>query len=163
MDSVRATLMISTAGLISVPARLVGGLLADRVGKQYMRLLTAGNFLLIAAGIISYQLTQTIAMAQIFLILFYIGFAGGMPLYTAIVARYFGRMSIGSIQGIANLIMMPFGVLAPIYVGWVYDRYGSYSNAFNLFVGLLLLAAVLLVFARPPKPPVQASNVDNIL
>jgi nitrate/nitrite transporter NarK len=99
----------------------------------------------------------------VFLILFYIGFTTSIPLYSAIRARYFGRKSIGSIQGSAAMIMMPFGVIAPVYAGWIYDRTGNYNSAFALFGGLLAVAILVLLFARPPRPPEEAANIRKIL
>ena len=46
-----------------------------------------------------------------------------------------------------------FGIVAPIYAGWVYDTTGSYITAFVVFAVLLAVAMVLMSFARPPKPP----------
>jgi sugar phosphate permease len=160
---VRAALMMSTASAIAIPTRLFGGWLADRAGKHRMRLVGVGAFLLIAVGVIIYQLVGTTAAAFAMLIIYYIGFTASIPLYTAIRVRYFGRKSIGSIQGSAAMIMMPFGVLAPVYVGWIFDRTGSYTSAFNLFIGLLVMAAVLMLFARPPSPPVQTGDIGKIL
>ena len=160
---VKAAFMMSIAGIASIPTRLIIGLLADRIRKKYMRVLPLAAFLIIAASILCYQLVQTVAMAQAFLILYYIGFTASIFLYTAVVVRYFGRKSLGSIQGTTTLIMMPFGVLAPIYVGWIFDRTGSYSIAFNLFIGLLLLASILILFARPPRPPEHVSDINKFL
>lgn len=160
---VRAAFMMSIAGVLSIPTRLIGGLLADRFGKQRMRIVAAGSFFLIALGIASYQLGQSVAMAQVFLILFYMGFTSSIPLYTAVVVRYFGRKSIGSIQGISTLFMMPFGVMAPIYVGWIFDRSGSYSAAFYWCIGFLILAIALMLLARPPRPPEQVSDINRFL
>jgi sugar phosphate permease len=163
IDPVRASLMMATAGVAAIPTRLAGGLLADRAGKRRMRLVGMASFLLIAAGVAAYQLVQSVAMAQVFLILYYVGFTASLPLYTAIGVRYFGRKSIGKIQGSITLFMMPFGVMAPVYVGWIFDRTGSYATAFNLSIGLLLLAAALILFARPPKPPPQDSDIGKLL
>jgi cyanate permease len=95
--------------------------------------------------------------------MYYIGFTAGIPLASAIRVRYFGRKSIGSVQGSAVLIMMPFTVAAPILVGWIYDRTGSYGAAFDLFIGLLVLATVLMLFAKPPAPPQIAGDAKTIL
>ena len=163
IDPVKAALMLSSAGAIAIPTRLVAGLLADRVRKQHLRFIPVGTFLLIAAGVIGFLLNQTIAMAYVFLIMFYIGFTAGLPLNTAIRARYFGRKSLGSIQGIATMIMLPFGVIAPVYVGWIYDTTGSYITAFSLFPVLLAFCAILMLFARHPKPPAQVADIHKFL
>jgi sugar phosphate permease len=160
---VRAALMMSLASAAAIPTRLLGGWLADRAGKQRMRFVAVGAFLLMLAGIIVFQLLGTVAAAFVMVLLYYFGFTAGIPLASAIRVRYFGRKSIGSVQGSAVMIMMPFTVLAPILVGWIYDRTGSYSDAFNLFIGLLILASLLMLFAAPPKPPAETRNISAIL
>ncbi len=163
IDPVRAAWMMSLSSALAIPTRLIAGYLTDHVSKPRMRFIAIGTYLLIASGILVYKLGQTTAMAQVFLILYYAGFTASIPLYTAVGARYFGRKSIGSIQGITTLMMMPFGVIAPIIVGWIYDRTGSYATAFNLCIGLLVLASVLILFAQPPKPPAKITDINKIL
>jgi len=62
-------------------------------------------------------------------------------------ARYFGRRFLGSIRGIAG----PFGLIGtaagPMLAAVVHDRWGDYHAAFGLFVGLYLVAAVLVLLA----------------
>ncbi len=163
INPVRAAWMMSLSSALAIPTRLIAGYLTDRVGKANMRYIAIGTFFLVALGITVYQLFQTTAMAQVFLILYYAGFTATIPLYTAVGSRYFGRKSIGSIQGISTLMMMPFGVIAPIIVGGIYDRTGSYNIAFNLCLGLLVLASVLILFAQPPKPPAKITDINKII
>ncbi len=160
---VRAALMMSIASALAIPTRLLTGYLSDRLGKNRMRFIAVGTYLVTALGIVIYQFMHNTVTAQIFLIFYYFGFTASIPLYTAIGVRYFGRKSIGSIQGITTLMMMPFGVLAPIMVGWIFDRTGSYSTAFNICIGLLLLAVVLVMFARPPRPPAETGDIRKII
>jgi sugar phosphate permease len=163
IEPVRAALMLSISSALAIPTRILSGYLTDHIGKQHMRLIAIGTYVTIAAGITVFQLAQNTATAQAFLILYYIGFTASIPLYTAISVRYFGRKSIGSIQGITTLMMMPFGVLAPVIIGGIYDRTGSYSIAFNLCIALLVLAVTVIVFARPPRPPAQTSDIGKII
>jgi sugar phosphate permease len=155
---VRAALMMSMASAVAIPTRLLGGWLADRAGKQRMRWVVVGAFIVIAIGIGVYQAVGTAAAAFAMLIIFYMGFTAVIPLNTAVRVRYFGRKSVGSIQGISALIMMPFGVIAPVYVGWIFDRTGNYTTAFNVFILLLVLAASIMAFARPPRTPERSEE-----
>ncbi len=163
IDPVRAALMFSIAGAAAIPTRIASGFLADRVKKEHLRFILVGATLVIAVGVFSFLLNQTVAMAQVLLITFYIGFTANFILNTAIIARYFGRKSLGSIQGLTTMIMTPFAVLAPIYVGWIYDRTNSYLDALNVCMIIAIFAAILMLFARPPKPPVQITNVRKFL
>ena len=146
----------------SIPARLVGGLLADRVKKSHLRFLVGGAYFLQAIGFAVFLLNQTIAMIYVFFILY--GMGQGLGFATSIVrARYFGRKAIGSIQGTSMMLSTPLGVIGPIYAGWRYDTTGSYITAFYLFAALLAVSAVLAAFIPSPKPPAQITDVRKIM
>jgi len=163
IDPVRAALMFSIAGAAAIPTRLASGFLADRLKKEHLRFILVAASLLIAAGVFSFVLNQTVAMAQILLITFYMGFTANFILNTAIMARYFGRKSLGSIQGVTTMVMTPSSVLAPIYAGWIYDTTDSYIAALNLCVVLAILVAIIMMFVRPPRPPDNLTDIRKFL
>ena len=109
-----------------------------------------------------FLLNQTLATIYIWFILYGIGMGLGNTVNLLMRARYFGRKAFGSIAGVSRMIMTPIGIVAPIYVGWVYDTSGSYIPAFTLFAALLTLFTVLLSFARPPKPPARVTDIRRI-
>jgi len=146
----------------SIPARFIGGLIADRIGTNRLRFLMAGAYLLQATGIAVFLLNQTMAMIYVWFVVYGIGFGTGLTVNSLIRARYFGRKAFGSIQGISMMALTPVGVLAPIYAGWVYDTHDTYLPAFRLFAILLAVAAVILPLARPPKPPAQITDIRKI-
>ncbi|MFC1991414.1 MFS transporter [Chloroflexota bacterium] len=163
IEPFRAALMFSIAGTAAIPTRLASGFLADRVIKERLRFILAGTFLLIGAGITSFLLNQTVAMAQVLLITFYMGFTANIVLNPALRARYFGRKSLGTIQGFTAIITTPFAVLAPVYAGWIYDTTLSYTTALKIGAVLTTFAAILLLFARPPKPPAEVADISKFL
>ncbi len=142
IEPVKAAVMIATIGIIGIPARFLGGLLADRIKKEQIRFLIGGAYLLQAIGITVFLLNQTIPSVYVFYVCHTIAFGVSFTLNAMIRARYFGRKAFGSIAGVSRVIMTPVGVAAPIYTGWVYDTTGSYITAFTLLAILLALAAV---------------------
>ncbi len=148
----------------SLPARLAGGVIADRLNINNLPYLVGGAYLLQALGITVFLLNQqSITMIYLWFILYGTGMGVGFTINTIITARYFGRKAFGSIQGSARMISAPLGVLAPIYAGWIYDSTGSYITAFTVFAVILAVACVLMLFARPPKPPSQISDIYTII
>ena len=123
----------------------------------------AATFFLQAAGITLFLLNQTVTIAYVFFVLYYIGFGTGLPLNAAIRARYFGRKGFGSIQGTSMMIMTPFAVMAPIYAGWIYDTTGNYITAFTVFAVILAFSAVVMSFARAPKPPAEVTDIHKFV
>jgi len=163
VSPMRAAGIIAIAGAISLPARFIGGSIADRVKKEHLRFIIGGAYLLQAAAIVAFLLNQTFTMAYVFLILWWLGHGGGLPVNPALVARYFGRKSFGSIRGISQMIATPFGVIGPIYAGWIYDTEGSYIAAFIVFTALLVFSATIMLFVTSSKPPAQVTDVDKIV
>jgi len=147
----------------SLPARLVGGFLADHLSKRRLRFLLVGAYLLGFLGFGFFWLNQTLAGIYVFLTLFGISKGAAMAPFAAVEGRYFGRKSFGSIRGVSMMVTTPFGIIAPIYGGWVYDTTGSYTTAITLCAVLLAFATVITIFALPPKPPAQITGIKKIV
>lgn len=147
----------------SIPARFLGGLVADRVKTGQLRFILWGSYLLQLIGLGAFLLNPTISMIYFWYILYGFGIGAAYVTNPLMRARYFGRKAFGSIHGVTALILTPFGVVAPVYAGWVYDTTGSYMSAFTLFAGLLAFAIVLITFAKPPKPPAVIGDIRKIV
>jgi len=163
IDPLVAAGMLSMLVAASIPARLVSGLLADRVRIGHLRFIMAGAYVLQAVGFSIFLLNQTIAMVYVWFILYGIGQGAGFGLMAPMRARYFGRKAFGSIAGSSRLFMTPVGIAAPIYLGWVHDTTGSYITAFTLIAALVALSALLAAFVIPPKPPAQVTDIRRIV
>ena len=159
---VAAGMMVVMIGT-SVPSRLVGGMVADRLPTSRLRFILAGAYLIEFTGLGIFLLTRTVASIYVWYVLWGLGMGTAYVMNPVLRARYFGRKAYGSIQGFNSLILMPVGVVAPIYAGWVYDTTGSYISAFTLFLWLLAAALVLVMFAKPPKPPEVVGDIRKIV
>jgi len=155
-DPLQASGILALMVGMSIPARLVGGFLIDRVKKEHMRFVLAGAYLLQALGFALFLFHQTEAMIYAWFVIYGLGMGTGFALMLPLRMRYFGRKSIGSIIGIAQTFALPVGILAPIWTGWIYDTTGSYIFAFTIIAGLLVFAGVLTLFILPPKPPAES-------
>ncbi len=163
IDPVWAAVMMGISSSASLPTRLLTGFFADRLKKSHLRFLMGGAFLLQALGVTVFLLNQTIPMAYVFFILYWAGMGPIIPLNSIIRSRYFGRKAFGSIQGTSTLLLMPTGVIAPIYAGWVYDTTGRYVTVFVLMAALLAFAALVMSLASPPRPPAKVTDIRKIV
>ncbi len=164
IDPLKAAGMLAIMMLASIPSRLVGGFLADRLKKGHLRFLMGGAYFLEAAGFAIFLLNQTTPMIFVWFILYGIGMGVHMAPASLLRARYFGRKAFGSIGGSMSIFMTPVGVLAPIYTGWVYDKTGSYMSAFVLLAALMAVTGVLFpLLIRRPRPPEQVTDIRKIL
>ena len=162
-DPVKAAGMLAIITTSSLPPRFIGGFLADRISKGHLRFLMGGAYLLQALGFALFLTNQNIATIYVWFILYGIGQGTGMGIMAPMRARYFGRKSFGSIAGVSRLFMTPVGILAPIYLGWVYDTTGSYISAFVIIAALVAVSGVMALFVLPPKPPSQIGEVGKIM
>ena len=163
IDPLMAAGMLSMMLFVGLPLRFIGGLLADRVPKNYLRFILGGAYLLQAVGLVIFLQNQTISMIYVWFIVYGIGNGLGYGITWPMRARYFGRKAYGSIQGVSRVFMTPIGIAVPVYLGWVCDTTGSYISAFTLVAALLAFAAILMSLARPPKPPAQITGVREIM
>jgi sugar phosphate permease len=142
-------------GLLGIASKIIIGFLAERLSIQ---LLVVSTTIGSAISVIILMNANSVGMVFSYAVL-----AGFMrpathPLSTMVWADYFGRKSLGSIQG----MIQPFLLLAraggPLLGGLLFDWTGRYIVAFWVIIGLHLLAALAMVFAPPPKPPVGAGQ-----
>lgn len=163
IDAVKAAAMMATMVGASIPARLLGGFIADRVRIGRLRFLMGGALMIQALGFGLFLMNQSMPMIYTFLVVYGLGVGMDISLTPLMRARYFGRKAFGSIHGVSMMIMTPIGIAAPIYAGWVYDTTGTYLTALTLFTALLAFAAIIFPFARPPKPPAEITDIRKIV
>lgn len=84
---------------------------------------------------------------------FGLGYAGMLPLRSYAVAATVGQRSFGLANGWLNLSILPLTLSASPMAAFVYDFTGSYALAFQLLVGLMVLAALgpFFIVNRQPR------------
>ncbi|MFC1897827.1 MFS transporter [Chloroflexota bacterium] len=158
---------LTAAGMMAIyigagiPARFIGGVLADRMKIRHMRFIKGGSYLIQAVGLAIFLQNPNITTIYIWFILYGFGHGASMPVTAAMTARYFGRKAFGSLQGWAHAIITPAGVIAPIYAGWVFDNTGSYISIFTMFAVMITASGIIAFFTLPPRPPTQITSADK--
>jgi len=142
-----ASTVETTCSLVALPAIFISGWLGDKISKKNLIV-----FFLALQGLstIVLALANSLALAYVFAIMYGIAFGGRIPLITAIRGDYFGRSSFATIMGWS---MLPNGILmaiAPVWAGWMYDNYGSYTIPFLTYSIFTLVGAFIMLFAKKP-------------
>ncbi|MFC2021524.1 MFS transporter [Chloroflexota bacterium] len=163
IDSLKAAGMMAIMVASGIPARFIGGFIADRLAIRNLRFLLASAYFLQAIGITVFLLNQTLTMVYVWFIFYGSGMGMGWTVNPIVRARYFGRKAIGSIGGTSALFMAPIAMASPIYLGWVYDTAGNYITAFIVVAAFLGFAILLASFILPSKPPAQISDIRKIV
>lgn len=149
-----AAFAISLLTVVSIPAKLCGGYIGDRID---LKKLLMGAFLLQFFSMILFLNilgVKSVSSLYAFVVIF--GFAYGiiLPLTPALVAKLYGAPSMGVIWGGIILIGTFGGGLGPILAGKIYDVTQSYSLAFLSGAVGLLVGAATLIFVKQPKQKV---------
>jgi MFS family permease len=142
-----AATVLGMTAIASVVGRLGFGWLADRVPKRFVMAATIG---LAALGALVLAHVTAWWHLIFFVMIYGVGWGGGATAMSIVRADYFGRRAFGTISGMMNMVQMFGLVLGPIFAGFVYDVTESYYLAFMTFGISGALAAVLMLFIRPP-------------
>ncbi|MCL6649817.1 MAG: MFS transporter, partial [Chloroflexi bacterium] len=137
-------------GFVSMPATVLMGLLADRIGVRPTYLLA---FVLAALGATFIHWLAAPWMIAAYAVCYGVAFGGFVTLQQSIWADYFGRGSLGTIRGVTLPVQLMGNAFGPFLAAVAYDLTGSYDLPFTAFILALLLGAVTMGLARRPRRP----------
>ena len=156
LDYVVAISAISIFAFASIFGRLGCGFLGDYVN---IRLLMAILLLLQGLGIFLVSQVNTLTQVTIYIAIVGFPFGGMVALGGVIRGYFFGRRYFGTIGGFSQFAHLPAAVAAPIWVGWLADAIpDGYRVAFKITSVLLVAAALTILLARRPRPPLAADR-----
>ena len=133
--------IISLVLTISIVGRLLMGWLADRVPRKLVMVLI---YLLVAAAI-PLLLVRTAAPGAatlyLFAAIFGLGLGGEYLIIPLMAGELFGVAVLGRVMGIVLTADGVAEATAPMLVGYLRDRTGSYNTGFLLLIGIALVGA----------------------
>ena len=132
---------------VSIPARLLIGFSGLRLPGQGV--LGVG----MAVGTVS-LLFLTIVPGTWIIFPFVAGLAileGAAVLNWVLVGNLFGRRSFATLTGIISVFYSAGMMLSPLFLGWMVDRTGGYTESLLVLTGLYGASAVLFAIARRPR------------
>lgn len=139
---------ISIMAMVMIFAKLAIGYISDQV--SYRLLLGLVTFC-VALSLIALIFAGASSFALLCAsILLGTGLGGMLPMLGLIVANLFGPASLGRIQGLLILIMLP-AALAPLMAAWISDSTGSYQIAWIVLLAMLVPAAFCVWTIRPAE------------
>ena len=133
-------LLQSLLGAGSLGGRVLGGLLADRVGAGRLYVAT---FFLTAALIAAWPLCRSAASLVGLAVAFGAAMGANMAITAPMATEVFGVDLVAEAVVLVVLGKGPARLLAGPIVGYMYDAQGGYTAAIELAAGLALLAAGL--------------------
>lgn len=146
-----ASLIVATAAGGSIVARLLFGIVADRIRRfEYAAIGLAGMLL---AALLTLLLNTGPAGIAVFLMFWIAGASAGPMMEAMLLTRTFGVAHFATILGAVVVVETGGQILSPTIAGAIYDRTGSYDWALVMFICTFTASAVLFtVAARLPSP-----------
>jgi MFS family permease len=138
-------LALTVAGLVG---KLLFGWLADRIPLN-LGLWAAIGLTAAAVAVMTTEPELPVLVASAALM----GLAAGgiLPVWGALMAQIFGVANFGRAMGFQAPFITAGALAGLAVVGRIRDQTGSYVLAFQIFVGVLCMAAAVLVLLRMPE------------
>ncbi len=150
-DTARSALAL-WAGM-GIVGGVLGGELRQRLAVRYSLPLV---ILITTSALVWFVLTDSVWMAFVFAVWHGLAFGAQLPLNRISFPDYFGRYSVGRIRSVTAPPQLLINAFGPLVSGLVIDNRGSYDLIYVVFVGLLLSAALSVLLARRPDPPMRS-------
>lgn len=149
---VAASAIASATAVFGILGKLIYGVLVDRWDVRHaLWLAIAFQF----GGQIIMLFTDGYYPFLLGACFFGFGMGGVVPMQGAVVGAAFGRESFGRVLGAMRPPMAVIHLTGVPFAGWVYDTTGSYELAFQTFIGLYVLAAIVVL---PLRVETRAAN-----
>ncbi len=135
--------IISLVLTISIVGRLLMGWLADRMARKHVMLLI---YVLVAAAIplLMVRAAPGAAPMYAFAAVFGLGLGGEYLIIPLMAGELFGIGVLGRVMGIVLTADGVAEATAPMLVGYIRDRTGSYNTGFSLLVTIALVGAAAI-------------------
>jgi MFS family permease len=139
--STAAAGILSIIGATSIAARVITGILLDKVGSRRALMLC---FVPLICALIWLQFADSLWMLYGFAALYGLSHGGFFTLQAPVVAQLFGTRSHGAIFGVIMAGSGVGGALGPVLTGRAYDVVGSYQVPFLVIIGIAVIALLLI-------------------
>jgi sugar phosphate permease len=152
--------IISLVLTVSIAGRLLMGWLADRMPRRHVMLLI---YLLVACAI-PLLLVRSSGMTMYgFAAIFGLGLGGEYLIIPLMAGELFGVKVLGRVMGIVLTADGVAEATAPMLVGYLRDRTGSYDVGFFVLVGAALLGTAAIWLLPKPAPEPVFANPEPLI
>jgi MFS family permease len=153
---VQAAQALGIMGAMNIVGTIFSGWLCDRYGPK---LPLALYYLFRGLSLFWLPMISSTPALFTFAALFGLNFISTVPATTTLTARIYGRYSVGELSGWIFASHQVGAAVGSLLSGWLYDRVGDYTLAFQLGGGWAVLAALMVMaikdqpLARGPADP----------
>ena len=149
-----ASSMMSAFGIFAVMSKLISGWLSDIIPSRFILIIVV-IFQMVG---IQFVLADRQELMWIGSSLMGFGIGAMGVLGPAITTELFGLKRYSSIFGFINMPIAFPVIIGPIFSGIIFDRYKTYTLAFNLVELLLIISIISFIFVRMKPQKKELSN-----
>jgi MFS family permease len=146
VGSITSSGALGAAAGIAAVSGIVFSRLSDRTSPYFVLI---GSTSLMAIGSLAFLAARNGAMLWVYSAFFGAGYGLTVPTIPVALSRYFGAVHFSKAFGMGQIVVSVMGGLGPWVTGQIVDHTGSFKIPIYLITGLLLLAVVIAVAARP--------------
>jgi cyanate permease len=156
-----AALIVSILGASSLAGRLLLGWLLDYLEGSHIAMF---SLLAVGIGIFLLAHSQSFRSAAPAALIAGLGAGCELDLIPYMLRRYFGLRAFSSLYGLVYSGFAVAGAIAPLLLGRIYDKTGSYTGILSIFSGITVLAGIgmLLLPAYGDAAQQTSAQSDSI-
>ena len=134
-------------GLFSIPGRIAGGYLGEKIGYRRAFILcgTVNSLALLWLLVV-----KDPWMLFLFVIFYGFFYGGQTPLFPGLLGRFFGLKPLSTLVGLQLFTGILSGTTGPLFAGLIFDMSESYNMAFITASCFWALTALIASFVRRP-------------
>lgn len=136
--------------------RPIVGIVSDRIGRVPTMII----IFLAQAALVALVLPNSHTLGLLLVVACLIGacYGANLTLFPAATYDFFGTKHGGVNYGLVFTAWGVGGALGNYAAGWIKDAYGTFTPAYYIAAGLLVVAAILAVVTKPPKVEATAAQ-----
>lgn len=139
-------------------AKIILGSIFDKFGGAKVFLIGGISFVL---GLIAMIFAYNQAIALSFSLLFSLAGSMGTAAIAFVASDLFGKRDYGSIFGLLTLIATIGASIGTPLSGFIYDKFGSYNNAWILYIIIIVLMCFLVLSAYRSVKNMKPSSIEK--
>jgi MFS family permease len=141
-----AAALLSVVAVTAMVGKLLFGLVADRVDLRWAM---EGGIVLVCAALLMFRTGHSAWLVRVGCVTLGLAAGGILPVWGAMLGKVFGVANYGHVMGLMTMVYMPLLLVSSPLAGRLFDITGTYRLVFEIFIAVLVLAAVLVTRIQP--------------
>ncbi|HSC70902.1 MAG TPA: MFS transporter [Candidatus Methylomirabilis sp.] len=147
-----AASLYSLGSILAVPSGLAAGLISDRLGRPRTYAVIAGLYVIGYASLLLVRDSSHIVFLGPFILASGMAMGANTPVFAAFLTDRLQGPRLGFLLGLQNIGFGAGAMLGPFLAGVLFDRLGSYTLAFSLMGGSIVLSSIIVTATAGRRP-----------